>query len=96
MSECFINGIVQYLKQQATGWTIEESRLDSRKRQEIFLYSITFRQLPEGTQPPIKRVPGALTPVVKLQGRHLHLVPSLMNVELCLHSLVSLDGVLLN
>jgi hypothetical protein len=52
----------------ATGWTTEESGSDSRQEHEIILFSTAFRPALGPTQAPIRRVPGALFPVIKWTG----------------------------
>jgi hypothetical protein len=51
------------------GWTSEESGLDSRQRQEIFLFPIASRQALKPTQPPIQWESGAVFPPVKRDRR---------------------------
>jgi hypothetical protein len=63
-----------------TGWMIGRSGFDSRQGQRIFPVASVSRPALGPTQPPVQRVPGVLSPVVK-RGRgvtlttHLHLIP---------------------
>jgi hypothetical protein len=64
--------------------------LDSRRGLGIFLFTTTSRTALGPTQPPIQRVPGALSLGVKRPGREAdHWLPSSAEVkewvELCLH-----------
>jgi hypothetical protein len=61
-----------------TGWMTEESGIDSRQEQEIFLYTV---------QTPVQWVPWGCVPWCKEAGgvklpTHLHLVPRFGIVEL--------------
>jgi hypothetical protein len=60
---------------QVTGWPTDEARFSSRQGQEIFLFSITSRPALGPTQAPVRWVPGALSPVLKRQGREAHPLP---------------------
>jgi hypothetical protein len=64
---------------------------------EIFLFSIWSRPAVGPTQLPVKWVPGVVSPGIKQKPReadpHLHQVPRLRVVELCLHSRVHLHCV---
>jgi hypothetical protein len=42
--------------------------IDSQQVQEIFIFSTAFRLSKGPTQPPIQRVPGAVSPGVKRPG----------------------------
>jgi hypothetical protein len=65
----------------------------------IFFFSITSRLALGPTQPPIQRVPMAVSLGVKRPLReadHVHLVPRLRMVELYLHFPIRLHGAVLN
>jgi hypothetical protein len=74
-----INMITQSVYRWVTGWTIRVLGFDSWRGLEIFLSITASRTALGTTQPPIQRLPGALSLGVK--GRimnltpHLHLVP---------------------
>jgi hypothetical protein len=50
-------------------WKAEESEVDPRQGQEIFLFSITCRRPLGPTQPPIHWAPWDISLSVKRQGR---------------------------
>jgi hypothetical protein len=62
-------------------WISEESGFDSRKEQEIFLLSVTFRQTLWPTHPPIERVPAAVSRVKRLGREADHSSPSRAEVK---------------
>jgi hypothetical protein len=64
-------------------------------RGKIFLFSTACRLTSRPAQPPIQWVPGAFSLGVKLTT-HLHLLPRSRMVELYLHSLICLNGIVLN
>jgi hypothetical protein len=59
-------------------------------RGKVFLFSTAFRPALGPTNPPIPRIPAAISPGVKRPGMklttHLHLVPRSRMVDLYLHS----------
>jgi hypothetical protein len=59
-----------------TGWTTRGSGSSSPSRVKNFHFSISSRPALRSTQPPIKWVPGALSPGVKRQGREADHLPS--------------------
>jgi hypothetical protein len=59
----------------ATGWTIRVLGFDSRRGLGIFLITTVSRTALETTQPPIQRVPGALSVGVKRPGREGYHLP---------------------
>jgi hypothetical protein len=69
-------------------------------RGKIFLLSTMSRLALEPTQPLIQWIPGALSLRVKWQVlnliTHLYLVPRSRMVELYLHSLICLHGIVLD
>jgi hypothetical protein len=64
-------------------------------RVNIFLYSTPYRLTLEPFQPPTQWVLGSVSPGVKLTT-HLHLVSRWRTMELYLHSLICLHGIVLN
>jgi hypothetical protein len=80
-------------------WTTRESWLDYGVEQEIFLVSMTSRSATGPTQPSIQRVPRAVSPGIKRQGREAASSPP-CSVEAenggALRSSIRLHGVILN
>jgi hypothetical protein len=85
----------------ATRWTIGVLGFDSRRGLGIFLFTTESRTALGPTQPPIQWIPGALSLEVKRPGRETdHSPPSIAEVKKCvelyLHSLIRLHGVVLS
>jgi hypothetical protein len=83
------------------GWTIWVLGFDSRQGLGIFLFTTASRMALGPTQPPIQRVPGALSLGVKWPGLEAdHSPPSSVEVkgcvELYLHSPIRVHGVVLH
>jgi hypothetical protein len=90
-----------YAYMKNTGWTIGVPGFDSRQGLGIFLFSNVYRPALGPTQAPTQWVSGALSVEVKRPGREAdHSPPSTVEVNECvdlyLHSLVRLHGVMLS
>jgi hypothetical protein len=85
----------------AMGWMIGALGFESRRRLGIFLFTTASRPALGPTQPPIQRVPGALSLGVKRPGREAdHSPPSSSEVKEWvapyLHSPICLHGVVIS
>jgi hypothetical protein len=61
---------LQFSHRWATGWTIGALGFDSRRQLGIFIFTTASRTALGPAQPPIKRVPGALSLGVKREADH--------------------------
>jgi hypothetical protein len=76
--------IAQSVQRWAKGWTIGVLEFDSRRALGIFLFTTASRTALGPTQPPIQRVPGALSLGVKRPGCEAdQLPPSSAKVKEC-------------
>jgi hypothetical protein len=79
----------------ATGWKTEELGLDSRKGKDTLLFSITSRQDVHPASYTVGRGDGF--PGGKMTGREAeHSPPPCAEVELHLHTLIRLHGLVIN
>jgi hypothetical protein len=77
-------GIAQSVQRLTTGWTIGWWGFESWRRLGIFLFHIASRPALRLTQPPIQRVPGALSLGIKRRGSEAdHSPPSSAEVKEC-------------
>jgi hypothetical protein len=75
--------LLEMIAQSVWQWaTVCATRVQFRKKQDIFLYSTASRPVLGPTQPPIQWVPVALSPEVKRPGREAdHSSPSNVDVK---------------